>query len=67
MRVDDFELNAIGGECARIADLPAALAIERRLVEDDGDRGLVTDLVECFDELILRNDADDRAVALVVS
>ena len=48
-------------ELAGVADLAAALAVERRLIEHDGDRLLVADFVDLVAQLVLGDDAHDLA------
>ena len=54
LRVGDVELEAVADELAGVADLAAALAVERRAVEDDADAFGVADLVELVAEVIVR-------------
>ena len=43
LRVDHFESQAGADDFARVADLAARFAVERRLIEHDGDRLLMAD------------------------
>ena len=57
LRVGHLEFKAVADDHARIADLAARLAIERRAVEHDLHRVLVADFGERIEQVILRDDA----------
>ena len=54
LRVDHFELKAVADELARVADLAAALAVERRAIEHHAHRVLVPDLFHLVAQVIVR-------------
>ncbi len=62
LRVGDFELDAVADELARVADLAAALAVERRAIEHDPHRIFVADLVHLVAEVVVRRRAGDDAL-----
>ena len=68
LRVDHVELEAVADELARVAHLPAALAVERRAIEHHAHRVLVPDFVHLVAQVIVRrlarDDALDRRVGL---
>ena len=58
-RVDHVEADPFGHQISGIADLPAAFAIERRLVEHDHHRLGMTDFVDLVAQLVLRDQTHD--------
>ena len=59
LRVGHLELEAVADDLARVADLAAGLAVERRAVEHDRDRLVVADLGQLIEQVVLRDDAAD--------
>ena len=64
LRVEHLEADARGDEFPRVADLPAAFAVERRAIEHDLDRLFVAVFRDRLDQMILGEDADDFSVGL---
>src|SRR4051794_21872813 len=64
LRIGYFETQTGADDFAGIADLSTRFAIERRLIEHDGDGLRMSDFIHGFAEMILRDDADDFCLRL---
>ncbi len=61
LRIFNLKHTIGRNKLADVADLPARLAIERRLIEDDPNRGARSHAIERGDKLLIGDDPHDFA------